>query len=452
MPGRFYFVLALLTVLMQVLKVTAQEATIENNTTDITNSTTDITNSTTDRPKIYHWPIEDGHPTVLYMLSDDHSCEETMKKAMTIWEKDTCIKFRPANTTEDASYLRFISGEGEQHVHVGKQFEDKPQDVPLYSCMWLKTLVPIIGSSLGLIDEQNRPDREDFLEIHYDNIMEGKSDDFKKIDEENILDGNIEYDFTSAMQPSRIISSVNGNSTITPLDMNFVGLMGRTRRRPSFRDIKRVNNIHGCTDIWLNNCETNNTCENGGYTGPDCTCVCPPGTNGTYCETTTGSYYSDLLPTCNQEITEEMIFSTPNYPEFIPEDTWCVYKIKGPTNATVGVRFIDVHLKPQIYEGPYRCTSAFLEIMESKKSTGQILCHNDIVANQTFNSTENEIVLYLDVKNSDSRGFQAEVTFFPLPLSNETEPEPSHTSGNQIIYANWFLSGILLVLIHLGLI
>ena len=115
--------------------------------------------------------------------------------------------------------------------------------------------------------------------------------------------------------------SSNGQPTITtinPLDMNRLG----NRDGLSFADIKLANIIYQCDA----DCTSDLTCQNGGYQGQDCTCVCPAGFSGDLCQDAGGPTEA---PSCVQTLTaSEGEITSPNYPSNYDNDQSCLYLIE----------------------------------------------------------------------------------------------------------------------------
>ncbi|CAL1296102.1 unnamed protein product, partial [Larinioides sclopetarius] len=53
--------------------------------------------------------------------------------------------------------------------------------------------------SLGFIHEHNRPDRDGFIIVVWDNILEDAKSNFKKQSEEKVTPLGVEYDYDSVM-------------------------------------------------------------------------------------------------------------------------------------------------------------------------------------------------------------------------------------------------------------
>jgi hypothetical protein len=104
--------------------------------------------------------------------------------------------------------------------------------------------------SMGVLHEQQRPDRDEHVVIRYSNIQDGFNHNFDKVDStffDVFTTGD--YDFNSIMHYAPYSFSRNGNPTITRLD-GSVDFGQRNRMSPS--DIEHINRLY---PIPLADCE-----------------------------------------------------------------------------------------------------------------------------------------------------------------------------------------------------
>jgi hypothetical protein len=101
---------------------------------------------------------------------------------------------------------------------VGASLEGSTNPMKLYltqsRCFYRSTLVHEMGHVLGLIHEHQRPDRDNFVDIHTDLIQPDSKYNFEKW---STLETHAGYDFLSIMHYHRFSWGINlGDETITP--------------------------------------------------------------------------------------------------------------------------------------------------------------------------------------------------------------------------------------------
>lgn len=97
--------------------------------------------------------------------------------------------------------------------------------------------------ALGFYHMQSTYNRDDYVEIKYENITPGKENNFNKYNGDTVSDFDIEYDYGSVMHYSSMGFSKNGEPTIVPKDSDAeigqrIGL--------SRRDIEKLNRMYEC--------------------------------------------------------------------------------------------------------------------------------------------------------------------------------------------------------------
>lgn len=97
-----------------------------------------------------------------------------LKQAMKHWENYTCIKFVEQNASVHNNFIRFTELPCGCCSHVGKQ-GDGGQFVSIgKGCHEFGKIVHELGHVIGFWHEQGRPDRDDFVNILWDNIQPGQ--------------------------------------------------------------------------------------------------------------------------------------------------------------------------------------------------------------------------------------------------------------------------------------
>merc|ERR1719259_1584621 len=135
--------------------------------------------------------------------------------------------------------------------------------------------------------------RDSYVNILWDNIYAGYSNNFRKADSDNNY--GCPYDYSSVMHygPQGFTTSHSKKTIETkdPLGQSMIG----NRNGLSHMDILLANRMYGCFDDYAKTCNIqSNHCGTYGLLRPDCSCVCPPGTTGTRCEIEEETYLNAM--------------------------------------------------------------------------------------------------------------------------------------------------------------
>ncbi|KAJ9590820.1 hypothetical protein L9F63_016151, partial [Diploptera punctata] len=98
---------------------------------------------------------------------------------------------------------------------------------------------------LGFLHQQNAHNREHYVTIHWENILEYAYMNFKKGSPSLVTSFGVPYDYNSIMHYSRTAFSKNGLETIVPKDPDvYIG----QRHGLSPGDIEKLGRMYECTD------------------------------------------------------------------------------------------------------------------------------------------------------------------------------------------------------------
>ncbi|CAG2172917.1 unnamed protein product, partial [Oppiella nova] len=104
--------------------------------------------------------------------------------------------------------------------------------------------------SIGFIHEHQRPDRDQFVDIYFQNIAQGKADQFDVNTFRSYFhDYHLQYDIHSVMHyPEKSFSKDNLN-TIVAKNGQRLGCF-HLKQCPTLLDIQKINTVYNCSKNW----------------------------------------------------------------------------------------------------------------------------------------------------------------------------------------------------------
>lgn len=90
-------------------------------------------------------------------------------------------------------------------------------------------------------------DRDNYVQINKENILEGKELNFNKYQESYVSHFGVSYDYDSVMHYGELAGSKNGLPTIVPKDP--LAKIGQ-RVGLSRKDIEKINRMYNCNLDW----------------------------------------------------------------------------------------------------------------------------------------------------------------------------------------------------------
>ncbi|CAH1772988.1 unnamed protein product [Owenia fusiformis] len=356
---------------------------------------------TADTRKWWHLPI----PFAFDGRHDEHEKQE-IRLAIDHWESQTCIKFVEYNynlrsTKDFPRKILLFTKESGCWSYVGFMNQNMQRISIGPGCMGTGTIAHEIGHSIGFWHEQSRPDREDYITIHYDNIKDGKAYNFQRRTWKEITDLEVPYDIGSDLHYGSKYFSSNERYTIETKDPLMQNVLGQ-RQELSFYDVKLANNAYCKT-----HCDSNllpQTCQRDGYQDPaDCKrCRCSDGFSGRYCDTAAPG----VRASCGGVVYAGTgVIYSPGYPNYLYKTGQkCSWLIKAPIGKHIYLRFQD---KFDLTCDPDLCKD-FVEVRYRSNlgATGARFCCSNL-PDITVRSDTNEMMVLFRSFVGNRVGFKA---------------------------------------------
>ncbi|XP_068085179.1 zinc metalloproteinase nas-6-like [Anabrus simplex] len=191
------------------------------------------------------WP--DG--ILYYDFSNEFN--ETQQKvvegALEDLEQCTCVRFERRSTQDTYIHLRNTRNGCASPVG----FHPTSSGIDLFlsypGCQRQGTIQHEFLHALGFWHEHTRPDRDNFVTVHWDNIAPGLESNFMKRPESEVQYQQMPYDYDSVMHYRPMAFSKDHQSlTLEPRDATAVKRMGQ-RIRFSPVDLAKLNRLYNCS-------------------------------------------------------------------------------------------------------------------------------------------------------------------------------------------------------------
>ncbi|GFQ79744.1 zinc metalloproteinase nas-15, partial [Trichonephila clavata] len=195
--------------------------------------------------KSLRWP----KGIVTYTLDEIYSESEKalLRSAMDEFEKQTCIKW--VERTEEDNYVEIYSEMG-CWSELGRVGGVQSLSLESPVCMKKGVIMHELMHALGFLHEQSRFDRDEYVKVVWDNIIEGMEPNFEKLYPAEIDDLGLDYDYRSIMHYRAFMFAKDRSlPTLRPTD-NHVPLkalgIGQAEGAFSQLDIKKINKFYEC--------------------------------------------------------------------------------------------------------------------------------------------------------------------------------------------------------------
>ncbi|XP_023227574.1 astacin-like metalloprotease toxin 4 [Centruroides sculpturatus] len=160
------------------------------------------------------------------------------------FELYTCVRF--VERTNEENYVKIFKGPG-CYSTVGRN-KGKQMLSLAKGCWNLGTIVHELNHAVGFYHEQNRPDRDEYIKVFWENIEPDMESQFVKFtpNEMKIFNG---FDYNSVMLYGERFFSKDGRSKTMVASRQGMRLIDVSRKPGlSKSDIYRINTLYNCSN------------------------------------------------------------------------------------------------------------------------------------------------------------------------------------------------------------
>uniref|UniRef100_A0A3P9JXC1 Metalloendopeptidase n=1 Tax=Oryzias latipes TaxID=8090 RepID=A0A3P9JXC1_ORYLA len=181
---------------------------------------------------------------VPYVLDQslDSNAKGVILKALDQFRLKSCIDFKPREA--EVFYISIQKLDG-CYSYVGRRIAGGQVLSIGSGCDTKATVEHEILHALGFYHEQSRYDRDDYVRIVRDNILQGKEHNFDKVGSDVSTTHGTLYDYWSVMHYSTDAFTNGNGPTIITIDPMFQNIIGQ-RLEMSFYDVLELNRLYNC--------------------------------------------------------------------------------------------------------------------------------------------------------------------------------------------------------------
>ncbi|XP_073249503.1 meprin A subunit beta-like isoform X3 [Porites lutea] len=171
------------------------------------------------------------------------SHKKNILAAIDEFHKHTCIRFKERKN--EKYWIKFSKGKG-CWSYIGRLYWRRgAQELSLgRRCNKKGIIMHELMHAVGFWHEQSRPDRDQYVEILWENIEKGMEGQFNKYKHSKVDSIGFDYDYSSLMHYGKVTFSRNGKPTIRALNNPYMSL-GRGGGFSEL-DIKKMNALYDC--------------------------------------------------------------------------------------------------------------------------------------------------------------------------------------------------------------
>uniref|UniRef100_A0A3B3HIQ8 Metalloendopeptidase n=1 Tax=Oryzias latipes TaxID=8090 RepID=A0A3B3HIQ8_ORYLA len=194
--------------------------------------------------EVVFWTI-----TFLFFLKNKcfySNAKGVILKALDQFRLKSCIDFKPREA--EVFYITIQKLDG-CYSYVGRRIAGG-QVLSIGSGCDTKAIVEHeILRALGFYHEQSRYDRDDYVRLVRDNILQGNEHNFDKVGSDVSTTHGTLYDYWSVMHYSTDAFTNGNGPTIITIDPKFQNIIGQ-RLEMSYYDVLELNRLYNCSEYF----------------------------------------------------------------------------------------------------------------------------------------------------------------------------------------------------------
>lgn len=185
--------------------------------------------------------------TIPFYIEEEHFSDEEIKTILAgikEFHLRTCVRFKPFKNDDD-NWVFITGNERGCWSYVGMKGEGGQQvNVNSPKCVRKGIVMHELLHATGFLHQQSSSDRDEYVEIVWENISDGHESNFNKYNDSYVTNYGTSYDYESIMHYSAKAFSKNGNDTIVAL--RNVTTLGQ-RNGFTDKDISKLNQMYRST-------------------------------------------------------------------------------------------------------------------------------------------------------------------------------------------------------------
>ncbi|PIC42071.1 hypothetical protein B9Z55_009266 [Caenorhabditis nigoni] len=202
------------------------------------------------------WP----NGEIPYTLSSQYGsyARGVIANAMNEYHTKTCVKFVARDPAKHHDYLWIHPDDGCYSL-VGKTGGKQPVSLDS-GCIQVGTIVHELMHAVGFFHEQSRQDRDSYIDVVWQNVMNGADDQFEKYNLNVISHLDEPYDYASIMHYGPYAFSGSGKKTLVPKKSGSERMGQRVKF--SDVDVRKINKLYNCPSGGSSNSNPNSNNNN----------------------------------------------------------------------------------------------------------------------------------------------------------------------------------------------